>query len=155
MQLAEAIQERYKADERERFEDDETGLLLADWEVGQRTAGYEDSKLSSYAKRNVQPDPNWLIKGFIPQVGFGQIYGASGSGKTYFALDLALSVANYYHFLNNGVVPEWMGHKIKRGGDVIYAVMEGSLHFKTGSRHGCKDIPIATIVTCSPGMSTL
>jgi len=37
--------------------------------------------------------PAWLIKGVLPEAALGVVYGASGSGKTFFVLDMVASVA--------------------------------------------------------------
>jgi RecA-family ATPase len=44
----------------------------------------------------------WIIKGLLPQAEIGFLYGASGSGKTFLALDLAANVAR-------GI--DWRGQK--------------------------------------------
>jgi len=36
---------------------------------------------------------NWLVKGLIPAIGLGTIYGPPGSGKTFVALDMALAIS--------------------------------------------------------------
>jgi archaellum biogenesis ATPase FlaH len=64
------------------------------------------------------PDPQWRIEGLLPQQGLAMVFGASGSGKTFFVLDLSMAVAL-------GV--ERYGHD-KRGvtaGRVVYIVAEG------------------------------
>lgn len=48
---------------------------------------------------------NWLIKGVLPPTGLGVVYGAPGSGKSFFVLDLVASVAC-------PDVLEWRGRKI-------------------------------------------
>jgi hypothetical protein len=37
--------------------------------------------------------PAWLVKGLLPEAALGVVYGASGSGKTFFVLDLVAKVA--------------------------------------------------------------
>lgn len=39
------------------------------------------------------PAPTWLVDGYIPQGGFVGLYGPSGEGKSFVAIDLALAVA--------------------------------------------------------------
>jgi hypothetical protein len=58
---------------------------------------------------------NWLIKGLVPKVGLGAIYGPSGHGKTFFALDLAMAIAR-------GV--PWRGRKTERAA-VLYLSPDG------------------------------
>lgn len=59
--------------------------------------------------------PNWIIKGVLPDADLGVIYGASGSGKSFVVLDLALAIAR-------GV--EWRGRKVRQG-RVLVIVAEG------------------------------
>lgn len=59
---------------------------------------------------------SWIIKGLIPKSGFGLLFGASGVGKSYIALDMALSIVT-----NKS---NWFGYKI-RGGKVAYLAGEG------------------------------
>lgn len=40
-----------------------------------------------------RPEPDWLIPGVLPRAMLGAIWGQPGSGKTFVAIDLALSVA--------------------------------------------------------------
>lgn len=57
----------------------------------------------------------WTIKGLIPTNGITVLYGASGSGKTFATTHMALCVASGSDFL---------GHKVKRKGKVIYIAAE-------------------------------
>ncbi len=62
------------------------------------------------------PPPEWLIKGVIPQAPMTLIYGASGTGKSFIALDMASAIAR-------GV--EWRGRKVKKA-PVVYIAAEDS-----------------------------
>jgi len=46
--------------------------------------------LSEWVKR---PPPKWLIHNTLPQADLAMMYGAPGSGKSFFAMDLALCIA--------------------------------------------------------------
>lgn len=61
------------------------------------------------------PDPEWVIDGFIPADAMVTIFGAPGSTKSFWALDVACSIASGYEF---------NGSKVKSG-KVIYCVGEG------------------------------
>ena len=63
-----------------------------------------------------QPPGKWLIKGVLPDDDLVVLFGASGSGKTFVALDMAFAVAQ-------GV--PWRGRKTEQGTVVIIAA-EGS-----------------------------
>lgn len=61
------------------------------------------------------PPPTWLIDTIIPAGGLAAMYGEPGSGKTFIALDMALSVATG---------APWQGHTCDRG-YVLYISAEG------------------------------
>ena len=59
--------------------------------------------------------PSWLIKGWLPDSGLAMLFGPSGAGKTFCALDMAASIASG---------KPWHGHKVAQG-SVIYLAGEG------------------------------
>lgn len=61
------------------------------------------------------PDPEWLVENVIPQDAMTTIYGAPGSTKSFYALDIACSIASGHNF---------NGSAVKKG-KVIYCVGEG------------------------------
>ena len=61
------------------------------------------------------PPVQWLVKDYFPQNSFGMIYGVSGHGKTFVALDFALCVATG---------KDWHGQPVEQGA-VLYIVGEG------------------------------
>lgn len=66
------------------------------------------------------PAPTWIVHGVLPQAELTVIYGETGSGKTFKALDLVGAVAR-------GV--DWRGRKVKQG-RVVYIVAEGAGGFR-------------------------
>lgn len=60
--------------------------------------------------------PAWHIKGIFPSDSFVVLWGQSGSGKSFLALDWALSTAS-------GI--DWMGHETRQG-RVVYVAAEGA-----------------------------
>lgn len=62
----------------------------------------------------------WTIKRLLPETGLGMVFGPSMSGKTFFALDLAMSVA---------LGREWRGQKVNQG-QVAYICAEGGTGFR-------------------------
>lgn len=69
-----------------------------------------------------EPDPEWMIEGMIVRGGgIGQIIGTSTAGKTFVALDLALSICGK---------DDWLGHKINVNGPVVYACLENPAGFR-------------------------
>ncbi len=66
------------------------------------------------------PDPDWLIHDLIQVGSFVNLYGAPKSGKSFLALDWALSVA--------GGTP-WLGHQVRQG-PVVYVYAENPAGLK-------------------------
>jgi hypothetical protein len=69
------------------------------------------------------PDPVWIVDKMIPEDALGFIYGPPGHGKSFIALDLALSVA-----YAKGTW--WADRAIKRPGLVVYIAREGQAGLK-------------------------
>ncbi len=62
------------------------------------------------------PAPSYLIEDIVPSVGLGELFGASGTTKSFLAMDWGLCVA--------AEVP-WHGHEVE-GGWVVYIAAEGA-----------------------------
>jgi len=82
------------------------------------------------------PPVEFLVDGLITDTGFTMMYGAPGTGKSFLAIDIALSVAH-------GV--PWQGQEVKSG-PVLYIAGEGiggfSKRWKAWeNHHGVKDEP--------------
>ncbi|MHB9153308.1 MAG: AAA family ATPase [Spirochaetales bacterium] len=60
-------------------------------------------------------EPQWLVEGFLEEASMGMIFGESGAGKSFLALDIGLSVAA-------GI--NWHTHSVSQG-PVIYICGEG------------------------------
>jgi hypothetical protein len=65
--------------------------------------------------------PGWIVKNILPQAELAVIYGESGSGKSFFALDLLFSIA---------LGTSWRGHKVLPGMRCGYVAAEGAAGFK-------------------------
>ncbi|MFM0141282.1 AAA family ATPase [Paraburkholderia sp. RL18-085-BIA-A] len=62
------------------------------------------------------PPMQWLVRGVLPCEGLAALYGPSGSGKSFLALDLAAAI---------GIgAPTWFGHRVTQS-PVTYCVLEG------------------------------
>jgi hypothetical protein len=72
--------------------------------------------LLGFEQLREQPDPRWLIDGLVPDEGLAVMFGASGSGKSFVALDWCLCVASGH---------PWFGHAIERPGFTVYVAAEG------------------------------
>jgi hypothetical protein len=80
-------------------------------------APFTDDPYPQYAWQDYQQgfaSLSWIVKGVLPQAEFGVLYGASGSGKTFFALDLAATIARG---------AQWRGRKTNAGA-VVYVAAE-------------------------------
>jgi hypothetical protein len=75
-----------------------------------------------------RPRPDWIIKGVLPRAGLAVIYGASGSGKTFFTFDMAACVARG---------ADWRGVKVAKG-RVVYIVAEGAGGFRNRVEAYCE-----------------
>lgn len=71
------------------------------------------------------PPPRWLVKGVLPEAELVVMYGASGSGKSFLALDLAAA-------LDQGV--PWRGEIKTRQARVVYIAAEGAGGFRSRIR---------------------
>ena len=67
------------------------------------------------------PDTEWLVQDWIPRQRLVTMYGQPGHGKSFVALDIALSVAE-------GI--PWLGKHKTRQGPVIYIAAEGGHSIK-------------------------
>jgi hypothetical protein len=70
------------------------------------------------------PPLAWKIKGVLPSAELAVVYGASGSGKSFFVFDMLASIARG---------EEWRGHKVAQG-ECVYLCAEGA----TGMRSRVK-----------------
>lgn len=64
--------------------------------------------------------PSWLVKGLIPKAELVVMFGASGSGKSFMALDIAASIATG---------TPWRSLRVKKG-RVVYIAAEGAGGFR-------------------------
>ena len=91
----------------------------------------------------------WLVKNFLPLATLGVLFGASGSGKSFLALDMCCSIAR-------GV--EWNGLRTAKS-RILYVVAEGQRGFRQrvhayAHQHAINPYNI-DIVICSGGVPNL
>jgi hypothetical protein len=79
------------------------------------------------------PRPEWLVEGVLPRFDVTLIYGASNSGKTFFALDLARHIAAGKH---------WRDRTVKQG-RVVYLCGEDLVGF--GERNRAYDQEVGPV----------
>jgi hypothetical protein len=84
------------------------------------------------------PPLEWLIKGVIPKHGTGVVFGASGSGKSFFVLDACCAIA--------GDAELFYGYRVKHA-PVVYVSLEGQAglgnRLNAWKTHHAKTIPNA------------
>lgn len=78
-------------------------------------------QLLSAADLHALPDLDWAVRSVLPADGLAAIYGASGSGKSFLALDLMASL---------GEARSWFGHGVSRVHHVVGLVLEGEAGFR-------------------------
>jgi KaiC/GvpD/RAD55 family RecA-like ATPase len=82
------------------------------------------------------PSLHWLVRGVLPSAGLAALFGASGSGKSFLALDLCAAVAA------GGA--EWFACRVKSA-PVVYVALEGEAGFsqrvKAWQLHHGRDLP--------------
>ena len=82
-----------------------------------KKARFQFEKLDQFVTR---PPARWIVKGLLPEASLAVLFGASGSGKTFFTFDLAVCVA---------AGRPWRGRPVAQGG-VAYVVAEGQGGFR-------------------------
>lgn len=93
-------------------------IKLAMAEESQRAGSKQAVKgrFLSVAEMKNLPPLEWLIEGVLPRKGVAALYGPSGSGKSFLALDIAVHIA--------AGLPVWFGHPIRQC-PVTYICLEG------------------------------
>lgn len=97
------------------MDDDDVDAAVRDVLTGASNAGDPFKTLSVDDLANLAP-VDFLIDGMLPASGFSVLFGPSGVGKSFLALDWALCIAT-------GLA--WYGRET-RGGAVLYIAAEGS-----------------------------
>ncbi|MBM4181530.1 MAG: AAA family ATPase [Betaproteobacteria bacterium] len=90
------------------------------------------------------PPLRWLVRGVLPAQGLAALYGASGSGKSFLALDLCAAVA---------AGKEWFDCRVSRA-TVAYVALEGEAGFaqrvQAWQLHQGHDLPIGLHFVMQP-----
>lgn len=86
----------------------------------QQVIGTEFNKVPQFRLLTVPelrelPQPEWLVQGLLKKQSLSVLYGPSGEGKSFVALDIAASI---------GAGRDWHGREVDQG-PVIYVVAEG------------------------------
>ena len=75
--------------------------------------------VSRHGMQGIRP-PEWLIRDFLPEESYGIIFGKPSTGKTFVALDIALSVATGYMPSSTAM---WID--LAKSGPVLFVAGEG------------------------------
>lgn len=86
----------------------------------EREINREQIRLVGKKEIKSMPPLEWLVKGIIPNKGLVLVYGGSGTGKSFYAFDLACSIAGGIY---------WFGHKVVQA-PVVYIALEGRSGFR-------------------------
>lgn len=95
--------------------------VIPDSEVGDAPNGKSEQKTHRFkvipAHEFAQAKPAaWIVKGVLPQAELGVVFGESGSGKSFWVLDLLGAIVQG---------KEWRGHRVKKG-RAVYIAAEGA-----------------------------
>lgn len=80
-----------------------------------------------------EPDPPWLVGGWIPETGVGALFGPSGTWKSFVALHLLTCVVFGLGFF---------GQPVNRPGFCIYLLGEGQAGAGRRLRSAVSDLPV-------------
>lgn len=94
-------------------------MIMRPLDIDHANAGPE-FKLYGIGELEALPEPAWLIDGVMPQGALAELYGKPGVGKSFLALDWALSIA---------AGKPWQGRTVSQG-HVIYVSAEGGSGLK-------------------------
>lgn len=84
------------------------------------TADTQRYRLLGSADLHALPPLSWCVCGVLPSVGLAGLYGPSGSGKSFLALDMAAAIAEGSRWFDRRVVTT----------PVVYCALEGESGFK-------------------------
>jgi len=90
---------------------------------------------------------DWIVRGVLPRAELAVVYGESGSGKSFLALDLCAAITR-------GI--EWRGKRTARG-SVVYVCAEGAGGFKARLRayargHAIDLVELPAVIADAPNM---
>lgn len=89
----------------------------------------------------------WIVKGVLPRAGLAVIYGESGSGKSFWALDLVACI-------QQGV--EWRGHKTRKGrGIMVVAEGVGGFRQRLNAYARHNEVPLSNMPGVIPDAPNL
>lgn len=110
----------------------------------QAYSGQTAFRLLDRAAIMAQPQLRWRVKGIYPESGIAAIYGASGSGKSFLAKDLAICIAKG---------ARWFGHRVSASA-VTYIMLEAEAGLRNRVQawedHNKQQIPPTFLAMAQP-----
>jgi RecA-family ATPase len=103
--------------------------------AGEATSTTSGRQYRNLSQMKYELEANWTIRDLFPGEGMGAIYGQPGSGKTFWTLDAALSIACGRGYKNQ---------QTKHGG-VIYFALEGGRLFDNRCLKWCQKHDITSL----------
>lgn len=94
----------------------DNGFPIPDLPRREQAAKRSRTRIWTVAELLAQPAPHWLVRDLLMEDSVAMLYGEPAAGKSFLALDLALSVATGSE--------RWAGRRIRAGG-VVYLLGEG------------------------------
>lgn len=85
-------------------------------------AGQKDFHFLTADELEEWPDPEWWLYNMFPKYGLGQLYGDSGAGKSFIAIDLAHALSTGSNWFGWEFVPDEKG----KHPHVFYLALEGA-----------------------------
>ena len=123
-------------------------VIPLDVEAVRRTKPLDVFSIKSHGELLQMPKEEYLVKRMIPRQGFGVLYGASGSLKSFVGLDLCYAVA---------LGRPWAQRGVARG-PAVYVAAEGASGLSkrvAGVREAKREVPESTpffLVPASPNL---
>lgn len=88
-----------------------------------------DTEVLSFAQLSQLEPVTPLIDGFLAKGELGELIGEPGTGKTFFALGMGLSIA---------AGRNWCGHQVPRSASVLYVLAEGTSDIEVRAKAFCE-----------------
>lgn len=106
-------------------------------------------RLLTVAELELEPDLEWQVEGLLPRRSYGEVFGASGCGKTFLVLDLCLRIASG--------LESFCGRKVSPG-HIVYVAAEGRLKERVAAwrqAHPNANLDNFRVVQAAPNLASI